>query len=180
VLRETGHLDVIEADFIGFALDKRIAELYEYSWHEKNINGIDVNDFDKAIDNWYSRNEALKSRLYSVYKEHYTKAILSIETFNKMYEDQNGSRQCFYCDITEKQILELRQSKLIKTKRNRGKMMEIDRLNSNMEYSEGNIVLACYYCNNAKTDEFSNEEFMSVGEQIRKIWINRLSEINGV
>jgi hypothetical protein len=179
VLKETSHLDTIEeAEFIAFDLNNDIAVLYEKAWQEKIINGIDVVDFDRAIDNWYKGSGDLKIRLYSAYKKHYTETVLTIESFNKIYEDDTPT--CIYCKITEKQILELRQGGSIKTKRNRGKTMEIDRINSNMEYSSNNIVLACYYCNNAKTDEFTIDEFKAVGIEIGKILINRLSKINGV
>ena len=37
--------------------------------------------------------------------------------------------------------------------------MEIDRIKANHEYLKDNVVLACYWCNNAKSDEFSEPEF---------------------
>lgn len=33
--------------------------------------------------------------------------------------------------------------------------------------------MACYWCNNAKTDEFSAEEFAPVGKEIGEIFKNR-------
>jgi hypothetical protein len=177
VLKETRRIDVEEAEFISFKLDNDLAELYESSWQVESINGINVKEFDKIIDDWYKGNEVIKSRLFIAYRKSYTETILPVEIFNKIYEDQNSTRKCVYCDITEKQILVLRQSGSIKTKRNRGKTMEIDRINSNMEYTSNNIVLACYYCNNAKTDEFTIDEFKAVGIEIGKILINRLSKL---
>lgn len=35
--------------------------------------------------------------------------------------------------------------------------------------------MACYWCNNAKTDEFTAEEFKEIGKEIRKIWDVRLA-----
>jgi hypothetical protein len=37
-----------------------------------------------------------------------------------------------------------------------------------------NLVFACYWCNNAKTDTFTFEEFKQVGEVFRNIWQKRL------
>jgi 5-methylcytosine-specific restriction endonuclease McrA len=37
-----------------------------------------------------------------------------------------------------------------------------------------NIVLACYWCNNAKTDTFTYEEFLRVGKVFAEIWKERL------
>jgi hypothetical protein len=55
--------------------------------------------------------------------------------------------------------------------------LEIDRKNSNFEYSENNCVLACYWCNNAKTDEFTFEEFQIIGTTMRYVWQKRLSHL---
>ncbi|WP_188117205.1 hypothetical protein [Campylobacter concisus] len=37
--------------------------------------------------------------------------------------------------------------------------------------------MACYWCNNAKTDEFSPEEFKPIAEGIREVWNKRLGEL---
>jgi len=34
--------------------------------------------------------------------------------------------------------------------------------------------MVCYWCNNAKTDEFTEEEFSKIGREIRNIWDDRL------
>ena len=39
-----------------------------------------------------------------------------------------------------------------------------------------NLVFSCYWCNNAKTDTFSSEEFKIIGKEIGKIWKKRLTE----
>ena len=44
--------------------------------------------------------------------------------------------------------------------------MEIDRKAPNQEYSDDNCEPICYWCNNAKTDEFSAEEFKPIGMAI--------------
>ena len=57
----------------------------------------------------------------------------------------------------------------------RGWNLEIDRLNSNFEYKPDNCAMACYWCNNAKTDEFTEDEFMVIGEAIKNVWRERLN-----
>ncbi len=42
------------------------------------------------------------------------------------------------------------------------KILPYDQLN--------NVVLACYWCNNAKTDTFTYEEFKEVGKVFANIW----------
>ncbi len=58
----------------------------------------------------------------------------------------------------------------------RGKSLEIDRKQANLPYSNiQNLVLACYWCNNAKTDTFTEQEFLQMGEVMKRIWENRLN-----
>jgi hypothetical protein len=81
-----------------------------------------------------------------------------------------------YCDVTEGEIKSLIDINAIKTKRlySRGETMEVDRKEPDGEYTKGNIVLACYWCNNAKTDEFTDAEFKNIGKAIREVWVTRL------
>lgn len=53
----------------------------------------------------------------------------------------------------------------------RGKSLELDR-KFNEEYSAGKWVLACYICNNAKSDIFTHEEFKAIGKTIKKVRIH--------
>jgi 5-methylcytosine-specific restriction endonuclease McrA len=58
-----------------------------------------------------------------------------------------------------------------------GRKLELDRKDPDLTYENlNNLVLACYWCNNAKTDTFTNEEFMKVGEAFKAIWQKRLAE----
>lgn len=50
----------------------------------------------------------------------------------------------------------------------RGFNLEVDRKYAKGIYSPDNCVLACYPCNNAKSDVFSYEEFVVIGEAIGK------------
>ena len=88
-------------------------------------------------------------------------------------------KECHYCKITESEIVQLIQiSGKQLTKRKRGHKLEIDRKQPNESYANiMNLVLSCYWCNNAKTDTFSEDEFKSIGEAIGKIWKDRLSGI---
>jgi len=82
---------------------------------------------------------------------------------------------CIYCGLTISMIHELANKQKLYKKNYRGWSLEIDRKDSNREYTPDNCVMACYWCNNAKTDEFTHEEFRKVGEVIKKIWADRLS-----
>ncbi|MDP2953067.1 MAG: HNH endonuclease signature motif containing protein [Chloroflexota bacterium] len=51
----------------------------------------------------------------------------------------------------------------------RGQRLEVDRKESKKPYSAKNCVLACYPCNNAKSDVFSHEEFLEIGKVIHRV-----------
>ncbi|RLA84870.1 MAG: hypothetical protein DRG78_00095 [Epsilonproteobacteria bacterium] len=108
------------------------------------------------------------------YIEYYIENKLS---FNSFYEFWNpkSERNCKYCGINEKQITS--NNLEIKTKRfySRGKTMEIDKINAFDDYTKNNIILACYWCNNAKTDEFSLCEFKNIAKAINIVWNKRLT-----
>jgi len=51
----------------------------------------------------------------------------------------------------------------------RGLNLEVDKKDNGKPYSPSNCVLACYPCNNAKSDVFSYEEFLEIGEAISRV-----------
>jgi 5-methylcytosine-specific restriction endonuclease McrA len=86
------------------------------------------------------------------------------------------AQKCVYCGITIPAVTELANKQQLFKKNYRGWSLEIDRIDSNKEYSSENCVMACYWCNNAKTDEFTHEEFMKVGKTLREVWEKRLGK----
>lgn len=97
--------------------------------------------------------------------------------FNDFYQwHLSTERKCNYCGITEARIAEMIAAGKLGTKRlpTRGRTLELDRKRPNEAYTPDNLVLACYWCNNAKTDTFTEEEFKTVGEVFKEIWKNRM------
>src|SRR5690349_5653112 len=89
-------------------------------------------------------------------------------------------RICVYCKLPESElkILHAQVGHINKRFPKRGKVLEIDRKKPDLPYSEiSNLALACYWCNNAKTDTFSSDEFEQIGKTIQRIWENRLDKI---
>lgn len=82
--------------------------------------------------------------------------------------------KCSYCGITIKDIHTLSQKNKLYTKRARGYSIEIDQKDPYNYYSDENCIASCYWCNNAKTDEFSVSEFETIAWGINKIWNFRL------
>jgi|GEM_PF-791618 len=79
--------------------------------------------------------------------------------FYKWFKKQ--PRKCFYCESEEYKLVRLFDKKegLLKTKRSRGSSLELERKDSTTNlYSPENCVLACYFCNNHKSDLISADE----------------------
>jgi len=95
--------------------------------------------------------------------------------FKKWYI--NADKACHYCGITTEQLSLLWARYPNLTKRKRGKKLEIDRREPNLPYNiTDNLVFSCYWCNNAKTDTFSDTEFVKIGQIIKEIWRERLND----
>ncbi|GHV17311.1 hypothetical protein FACS189493_4710 [Spirochaetia bacterium] len=121
------------------------------------------------------RQERLKRLYYN--KKHEKKITRPFEELYEWYEQQE--KKCCYCGITEAEISQLFDAgHLIAKHPTRGRHLEIDRKKAERYYDDfDNLTLACYWCNNAKTDTFTYEEFMGIGKAIAQIWKTRLKEV---
>ena len=103
---------------------------------------------------------------------------INVEVFQRWYESKNGC--CDYCGLSSKESLVLFQKFPASTRGGRrGKRLELDRINPKIKnYGEdiNNLALACYWCNNAKTNYFTFEEFKIIGEKIKEIQQERLKK----
>lgn len=139
-------------------------------------------NIDRAeITRWESDKKAeefmeLKKNVSAIRKTYTAKKIpQDFNTYKEWFFNMEKVKKCEYCQITEEEIEQLWEKDKQLTKRNRGRKLELDRKHPNLEYEElSNIVFACYWCNNAKTDTFTHEEFLEVGKSISKIWKQRL------
>jgi len=114
---------------------KRVRSLYNnkvYNNNKKKKNEFKFGDF-KQFYEWYVNQESI----------------------------QNGS--CYYCGSDEFKIRHLVEKKIFgdsKQMINRGRHLEIERKNSkNNDYSPLNCVLACYFCNNDKSDVITEDDY---------------------
>ncbi len=90
----------------------------------------------------------------------------------KQWEKQNG--ECFYCKSKEKDIRLLFDSGVIETKRKRGRHFEVERLSPNGNYESSNCTLACYFCNNDKSDIISSQDYLRFFSKPRRTYIKEL------
>ncbi len=104
--------------------------------------------------------------------------MLDKEQLYNLFQWHDRTRKiCYYCALPENTLEELhnQQGHINKRFPQRGKFLEIDRKQADLPYSNiQNLVLACYWCNNAKTDTFTGPEFILVGRVIKTIWETRL------
>ncbi len=99
-------------------------------------------------------------------------------------KEQNG--KCFYCGLKgdvrknyKQQLKEIGKTYFKERveegekKGGRGKCLELERKKPKDPYSEDNCVFACYPCNNAKSDVFTDKEFIFIGAVIRALKTKR-------
>jgi len=95
--------------------------------------------------------------------------------FYQWYENQLKKQnwRCIYCGLSGN--TKKHYQRWFRGGR-RGRSLEVDRIDSGKPYSPENCVLACYPCNNAKSDVFSYEDFLEIGKAIHRVKI-RLDEL---
>lgn len=170
---------ITKQEFEHFKIDQKIVNKYQKAWQlEENQSlekeGIKMKEVDNLIEIWNKENLILKEDLFNNHKVLFISDYFPFSEFERIYNRDPNKRICHYCKATDYSLRKLREEGKIFTKQLRGYSMEIDRLKPNYEYTSGNVVLACYWCNNAKSDEFSEEEFIDyIGHGIRKVWEKR-------
>lgn len=95
--------------------------------------------------------------------------------YNNWFNKENFEKGCSYCGTTNKTseaLYKIQQEGLRPDATRggkRGKRLELDRVDPNLPYDNlNNIVWCCYWCNNAKSNFFSKEEFEPIAKEIGK------------
>ena len=150
--------------WLAFAEKRKYPEIAE----ELNVSTKVLTEWTKRFDNEWRQISAIKNL-------HTSKKIgIDFKIFYDWYKSIEADKRCYYCGITEAEIEALNKEQPL-TKRSRGKRLELDRKEPNASYDDiNNIVYSCYWCNNAKTDTFTDIEFQEIGKIISSIWQKRL------
>lgn len=134
----------------------------------------------KVLSLWWEELKEERERISKVCQLWRKKCLTSgFWDFYKWYT--SAVRECYYCKITEEKIAMLISNGKIITKRlsTRGRNLEIERIEPNLSYDAlSNLVYCCNWCNNAKTDEFTESAFKLIGQGISEIWKSRLENLN--
>ncbi|MBL7113797.1 MAG: hypothetical protein ISS19_17800 [Bacteroidales bacterium] len=131
----------------------------------------------KQLSEWWEELKEERKKISEVRTLFNRKKFQKV-SFPEFYDwYQNQRNQCHYCGLTQGEIDILIKDEKIKTRRlkTRGRKLELERRHPNLDYDQiDNLVLCCYWCNNSKSDEFTESEFGPIGIEIGKIWKNRL------
>ena len=157
-----------------------LAVIKQYSYKQiSEDNNLDRNSFTKWWEEF--KEERLKlSEARKIWKKKCPETdfrdaeeLKKFYAFKDWYEKKG--KACYYCKITKEEMDKLWIKDPELTKRSRGKKLEIERKKPNDSYSDlDNLVWSCYWCNNAKTDTFTEDEFKKIGAVIEEIWNGRL------
>jgi len=155
-------------------LDLCVFQQKKYAEIEQEMH-IDRN----TLSSWYEELRPVRERMARVKTIHGRKnmAAANLMAFFNWYEGR--STKCEYCGVTEEELALLnKDEQMINKRTTRGRTLELDRKKPNEPYDNlDNLVMCCYWCNNAKTDTFTHDEFKIVGEAIGSIWKNRLNRL---
>lgn len=134
---------------------KRYNSLDDFYKDELGINGNELNE----LRNRFKKFNELFTKYFN---EQRGGLFANHEKFIKWYDKQMES--CNYCGITQTElheIVKMRKGNLTlnqKTKRSKG-TLEIEKLDPSEGYTYQNSVLSCPFCNNAKSNLISEEDW---------------------
>lgn len=100
----------------------------------------------------------------------------TFEQFCHWFDIDVFQKGCYYCGTTNERSYELYQLQRTNIRQDatrggkRGKRLEIDRKNPSESYDKlDNIVWCCYWCNNAKSNFFTADEFKPIAKAIGEV-----------
>lgn len=92
----------------------------------------------------------------------------------KLYSQlREKTNKCYFCNIAEEDFINIYGCFY---GGRRGHRLEVERLKPKEPYSLENCVLACAACNCAKSDVFTADEMLKIGQVINQIWKERNNE----
>lgn len=162
------------------------SELADDICHALNITRKEYSEYAKRLDNNRKNEIQIIRRIRSLYHNKKNIEGFRFKNFNHFYkwyrtqyEIQEG--KCYYCKTDEKVIANLFEKKFQNRKRTtRGKHLEIERRDATDNlYNEENCVLACYFCNNDKSDIFEENEYLEYLKDRKGFFTSQFERQNG-
>ena len=154
-----------------------VIDLISFNYLNPSVLRAKNKQFSTIMNKYKSEIKTLKNEYKKVFNESLDKRKFCEEFF--FSDKDKEKRVCGYCETNEAEIEELFKQDKVFTKRqySRGRTLEVDKIDPNSDYNISNIILSCYWCNNAKTDEFSDTEFKElIAPGIRAVFLKRLKK----
>lgn len=142
-----------------------------YSIQEiKNIINLNKEVFFE-VQTIRSLNNSIKLRSGEKYE------FEGFEDFYLWYKAEN--KACCYCGVTSETLKKVWENGW-RTKRRRGRALEVERIdtsNDNNKYNKSNCKLACYFCNNHKSDVISQEHYDEFFAKPMREYLEKISKM---
>jgi hypothetical protein len=162
------------------------SELADDICRDLNISRKEYSEYAKQLDNERKSEIKIIRRVRSLYHNKKELEGFSFQNFNSFYkwyrtQYQIQEAKCYYCKTDEKVIAILFEKKFQNRKRTtRGRHLEIERRDSTDNlYNEENCVLACYFCNNDKSDIFEEREYLEYLKDRKGFLTSQFEKLNG-
>ncbi len=173
----TGNIPSIDAEYIRtFSCTDEMINNYLDSFKCFKDNSKYKEKFEiSAYDTWRKGNiDSLKNDLFA--QNQYVTSVINSAALKLKEKQIEGHFE--YCGVSIESIKVHLDS--IKTKRllTRGRSLEVDKKDPNGHYAIDNVALACYWCNNAKSDEYTVKEFEHIAKGIGEVWKERGIEVD--
>lgn len=144
----------------------------EYCADFESKRAAEIIEIRRVRQLYNNKKNELDEFRFSSFKEFYT-------WHKNQFEIQKG--ECFYCHTHESTIRTLFDKNIISSVRqlNRGQHLEVERKDGkNKLYNAANCVLACYFCNNDKSDIFSERDYLLYLKDRKSYFVNKLDKMN--
>lgn len=109
--------------------------------------------YRKKYDKIHLRFFAIRNRA----KKHGIAFLIDLETFVQWHSE--SPKLCHYCGVSENELGRTGRKK---------NMLTVDRKNNRIGYELSNLCLACFRCNNMKSNFFTEEEWKEVADKFIK------------
>jgi 5-methylcytosine-specific restriction endonuclease McrA len=138
-------------------------------------------DVTKKLQRLYTAWTHKKKVLILKPDQEYKKEWKDFYSWYATQEERNGYKTCCYCGISEDklEVYFNPNNEQYAQARQRGKYLEIERVktsNGKNRYTDENMRLSCYICNNAKSDFLSAGDFKPIAHGIHNFWKEKVGQ----
>ena len=124
------------------------------------------NQKKQKIERTISKKGIVKEKLVDGFEK------TTFEEFQTWFKNSKYQSGCKYCGTSSISTLKLYNDAISGARHNwtrGGKRLELDRVDPFKKYDElKNLVWCCYWCNNAKSNFFTKDEFEPIAKEIGK------------